>query len=169
MLFQGCVVDSIDNSAFEPATIIHDMITPIPECFRKFDFIFDGGCIGHIFSAPQVLENIINMLEVGGIFLSVTSNNNQSGHGFYQFSPEYFMRAFAEKYGMKVEALYLAELDTDIPTWIDVNNLDVRNEASFNNMKGVYIITIARKILLNRSSLLTDAPQQKVYEEIEWK
>ena len=109
------------------------------------------------------------MLEVGGIFLSVTSNNNQSGHGFYQFSPEYFLRAFAEKYGMKVEALYLAELDTDIPTWIDVNNLDVRNEASFNNTKGVYIITIARKISLNRSSLLTDAPQQKVYEEIEWK
>ena len=57
---------------------------------KKFDFILDGGTIEHIFNCPQVLDNIIYLLEIEGILCSITCNNNFSGHGFYQFSPDFF-------------------------------------------------------------------------------
>lgn len=162
-------VDSIDNSDYEKATIIHDMNKPYNSP-TKYNFIFDGGCIEHIFNIPQVLENIINMLEVNGIFCSVTVNNNFSGHGFYQFSPEIFSRVFIEKYGMKIEEIYLAKVNSSKINWVNVKNtISQRNEYKFNDNEQVYILTIAKKISNTRQSLLSNFPQQYNYEEFDWK
>lgn len=51
-------VDSIDCSSYENATIIHDMNERIPTfCglagMKKYDYIFDGGTIEHIFNIPR--------------------------------------------------------------------------------------------------------------------
>ena len=98
--FKDC--DSIDYSSYQGATIIHNMNKKLSSLFlKKYSFIFDGGTSEHIFNCPQVFQNIIDLLEVGGIVCSVVPNNNMSGHGMYQFSPEFFLSIFNEKYGMK--------------------------------------------------------------------
>jgi len=176
MLFQQfgfTITDSIDCSSYENATHIHDMNKPIPPTLTgPYDFIYDGGTIEHIFNIAQVLENVIDLLKVGGIFCSVTVNNNFSGHGIYQFSPEFFMTAFSERYGMKIHELYLAQVNSEKESWINVKTFnedgDGRSTQSFNSSKPVYIITIAEKVTNDRLSLLTSSPQQYSYEKIDW-
>jgi hypothetical protein len=164
-------IDSIDYSAYENANIIHDMNLPISnnDLLNKYQYIYDGGTIEHIFNTPQVCENIINLLDIGGIFLSVTCNNNLSGHGMYQFSPEFFMSAFSEKYGMKIISIYLAKVNSEVDNWIrcDTRN-SWRNMSKFNDNEEVYIITIAQKISNDRLSLITNSPQQYSYEKVDW-
>jgi len=166
-------VDSIDCSPYEGATIIHDMNKPIPEIMKqKYDYIYDGGTIEHVFNIAQVVDNISDMLKVGGIFCSVTVNNNFSGHGIYQFSPEFFMSAFSETYGMKVLELYLAKVNTPKEAWIDVKSLneagDGRNMKKFDDSEPVYIIAIVQKINDHRCSVITHSPQQYSYSQIDW-
>jgi hypothetical protein len=166
-------IDSLDNSSYEGADIIHNMNDPVPKSAKKYNYIFDGGTIEHIFNIAQVCENIIDLLEVGGIFCSVTTNNNFSGHGIYQFSPEFFLSAFSEKYGMKVLELYLAQVNSPYDMWINVNDFKKeeggRNCSRFNTSNQVYIVAIIQKISDTRLSLLTNAPNQYSYETIDWK
>lgn len=160
-------VDSIDNSDFEGATILHNMNHPI---YRDpYDFILDGGTIEHIFNTPQVCENIINLLNVGGVYLSITPNNNSSGHGIYQFSPEFYLTAFSEEYGMKVLELYLAKVGTGMEEWINVNSYQGgRNMTSFGTNEPVYTIAIVQKVSTKRKSLIHQSPNQYSYE-LDWK
>ena len=165
-------VDSIDNSPYENAKIIHNINLPIPSDSLKYDYIYDGGTTEHIFNAPQVCENIINMLEVGGIFCSVTVNNNFSGHGMYQFSPEFYLSAYTTKYGMEIQELYIAQNGSDFSTWINVNDFNHANGgrqcANFNNNREIYIISIIKKVSDVRESLITSPPNQYPYESIDW-
>jgi hypothetical protein len=164
-------VDSIDNSNYENATIIHNLNKPIP-LLEKYDFIFDGGTTEHIFNTAQVCENIINLLEIDGIYCAVVPNNNYSGHGIYQFSPEFFLSAYSKEYGMELCALYIAKNNSEINEWINVNYYDETNIGrtanSFNSLDEVYIIVIAKKISNNRLSLITDSPNQYSYKKFFW-
>jgi hypothetical protein len=174
--FQDC--DSIDNSLYEGATILHDMNKSLLSLFKKkYSFIFDGGTSEHIFNCPQVFQNIIDLLEVGGIICSVVPNNNMSGHGMYQFSPEFFLSIFNEKYGMKMKHLYLIECGNDAINGINVNGYDLkynlenekyRNNAKFQTLNGVYIVAIAQKINSNSKTLLENPPNQYSYENYSW-
>jgi hypothetical protein len=159
-------VDSMDNSLFEGATILHNMNLPVGE--MKYDFILDGGTIEHIFNAAQVCQNIIDMLEIGGVYVSITPNNNFSGHGMYQFSPEFYLSAFSKEYGMNVMELYLAKVGTGIEEWINVNSYQGgRNVTTFGTNEPVYIIAIIKKSLHGKNVLL-HPPNQYSYE-IDWK
>jgi hypothetical protein len=163
-------IDSIDYSSYEEANIIHDMNQPLPNNMKKYNYIYDGGTIEHIFNTPQVLQNIINLLEIDGIFCSVTCNNNLSGHGLYQFSPELFALAFSPNYGMCIKGMWIARNNSEVEEWIDITKYKMgdRNCTKLNTMDEVYIITIAQKIANNRLSLLTTPPYQSSYQLIEW-
>jgi hypothetical protein len=167
-------VESIDASSYEDATHIHDFNHLIPESFyNKYDTIIDGGTIEHIFNIPHVLDNIINMLSEDGIFISVTCNNNFSGHGFYQFSPEIFLSSFTSEYGMKIEKLYLAKNGDFSESWIDVNLQNSqptkRVETMIPGSPQTYIICIARKVSNIRKRVIEHYPQQFSYAEGDWK
>jgi hypothetical protein len=161
-------VDSMDNSDYEGASIIHNLNNPFNSS-KKYQYIYDGGTIEHIFNIPQVIENIIDMLDINGLFVSITCNNNFSGHGIYQFSPEFFLSSLNEKYGMKIESIYLGKVHTSFEEWIDVNDYkDGRNCTKFDDSEPVYILTIARKISNIRENLITNSPHQYSYEKIDW-
>lgn len=165
------VIDSIDNNKYENATIIQNLNKKIV-LEDEYDFIYDGGTSEHVFNIAQVLENIIENLKVGGIYCAVVPNNNQSGHGMYQFSPELYLSCFTEKYGMKILEMYIAENPSQKKDWIDVNHnkdfVSGRNTTKFDTNKEVYIIVISKKISENRSSLIQDPPNQYSYEGIDW-
>lgn len=104
------VIDSMDYSSFESATVVHDMNQPVPEhLWQRYSVVFDGGTLEHVYNFPQAIQNCMKMVEVGGYFLAVTPSNNMMGHGFYQFSPETFFRTFCEDNGFQIEKMYLNE------------------------------------------------------------
>ena len=166
--FGSEIVDSIDVSKYENCSIIHDLNYPI-NINKKYNFIYDGGCSEHIFNCPQAYQNFINLLDINGIFLGIVPNNNFSGHGFYQFSPEFFIQVFSDKYGMKLIDLYLAKINTPSNEWMKLDGIiHFRNETKFNDNEQVYIIVIAKKIK-NGKNLIENPPQQHNYENIDWK
>jgi SAM-dependent methyltransferase len=82
-------VQSLDVSSFEGATLIGDLNDPdgAGRLGQKFDFVFDGGTLEHVFHVPNALKNIHDLLRVGGCVLHWSPSNNHVDHGFYQFSP----------------------------------------------------------------------------------
>ena len=111
-------------------------------------------------------------MEIDGIYCAVVPNNNYSGHGIYQFSPEFFLSAYSKEYGMELLELYIAKNNTLKNEWINVNYYDIKNsgrtQSSFNSLHDVYIIAIAKKISNERLSLITHSPQQYSYKNIDW-
>lgn len=103
-------VCSIDYSDYQNVDVQHDLNQPIPDSLAgAFDSLVDGGTIEHIFDVKQVLENYMTMVKPGGHLFINTPANNLCGHGFYQFSPEFFYRVFAEDNGFRVCDVMLIE------------------------------------------------------------
>ncbi len=103
-------VDSIDQSEYEGATLVHDLNAPIPpEWEQRYDAIVDGGTLEHIFNFPVALANCMRMLRTGGRLFICTPANNQLGHGFYQFSPELFFRTLSREHGFEVERMFAVQ------------------------------------------------------------
>ncbi len=103
-------VASIDASDYEGARITHDMNLPIDEeLCERFDLVIDGGTMEHVFSPPVALANMMKMLNVGGTLIVWTPANNLCGHGFYQFSPEFFFSSLTESRGFTIETVSVVE------------------------------------------------------------
>src|SRR5262249_47756113 len=82
-------LDALDASPYEGASVIHDLNTPLPPALAgRYDCVFDGGTLEHVFNVPQALKNAMELARVQGHVLVTTPANNALGHGFYQFSPE---------------------------------------------------------------------------------
>jgi hypothetical protein len=84
-------VSSCDVSTYENARLILDLNAPVPaDLHDRFDLIYDGGTMEHIFNVPVVLANINAMLKTGGRVIHVSPTSNMVDHGFYCFSPTFF-------------------------------------------------------------------------------
>lgn len=82
-------METMDFSDYEGATILHDLNRlPPRKLEKKFDLIFDGGTIEHVFNVPAALEAMFRMLKPGGRLISANGLNGWYGHGMYQFNPE---------------------------------------------------------------------------------
>jgi SAM-dependent methyltransferase len=84
-------VESIDIDDYESATHMLNLNNDVPDIFfERFDVIYDGGTLEHIFNFPNCLKNIYRMLKPGGMIIHHLPCNNWVDHGFYQFSPTLF-------------------------------------------------------------------------------
>jgi hypothetical protein len=101
-------VDSMDVSAYEGATVLHDLNQPVPAHLKgAYSVVFDGGTLEHIFNFPQAVRNCMEMTAVGGHLLLCSPANNEMGHGFYQFSPELWYRVLSPENGFTVERMLM--------------------------------------------------------------
>lgn len=82
-------VESLDIDQREGASHAFDLNEhKLPKGLQsKFDAIFDGGTLEHIYDVPQALSNSLRMLRRPGVFWHIGPMNNYVDHGFYQFSP----------------------------------------------------------------------------------
>jgi SAM-dependent methyltransferase len=102
-------LEAIDASDFEGAQIIHDMNEPLPEILHgQYDAVIDGGTLEHVFNVPIAFRNAMDAVKVGGHFFAFLPANNWCGHGFYQYSAEFFYRVFSAENGFKVIRLMVA-------------------------------------------------------------
>lgn len=101
--FQQANIHAMDVNQFEGAEIIHDLNVPVGESLRaRFDVIFDGGTIEHVFSPKDSLFNICRMSKLGGLVINLTPYDYVN-HGFLNFTAEIFrdcygMNGFKEVY-----------------------------------------------------------------------
>jgi SAM-dependent methyltransferase len=89
---------SLDNSKFEGAEYIFDLNNNIlPENLKeKFDVIIDHGTLEHVFHFPNALNNIFQMLKIGGRVIHSSPGENYFDHGFYMFSPTIFYDFYSQ-------------------------------------------------------------------------
>lgn len=125
---QGCLSDtsffsllgfdevvSLDVSDYEGVDLVHDFNQPIPDALReRFDVVFEGGTIQHIYDQRQVFENIHDALKPGGrVIHAMSPSNNHVDLGFYMFSPTLFADAYST-FGYTIDAFYLFDY---VPYW----------------------------------------------------
>jgi hypothetical protein len=107
-------VESIDYDDYEQPTHILDFNKEVPEEYNeRYDVIYDGGTLEHIFNLPQCLRNIYKMLKPNGIIIHGTLPvNNWVDHGFYQFSPTLFHDYYSQN-EWEIVRSYIFELPRD--------------------------------------------------------
>jgi hypothetical protein len=113
----------LDASSYEGATILHDLNFPIPQSIKnQFSTVIDIGTSEHIYNIPQALQNLKDLCKINGHLLMVSPANNWLGHGFYQFSPELFFRAFDKSSGFEIKKLFLIKLKLTGDVWYELND-----------------------------------------------
>ena len=105
----GCQsVTAIDASDYEGAQLVHDMNQPIPpEWELQFSAVIDGGSLEHIYFATTAIANAMRLTSIGGWLFIASVANNHCGHGFYQFSPEWFFRTLSAENGFQLQDVLL--------------------------------------------------------------
>jgi hypothetical protein len=156
---------SVDASDYEGASLICDLNRPLNAAPQeKFDFIFDGGTTEHIYDVAQVQKNIAAMLKDGGTYVGACPANCESGHGFYQFSPEFYYRSL-QAAGFHIERLYLSAAQFPAQ-WYSVKDPDdIGGRITFRSAEPVYALVIARKGGRKASDA---SPMQSDYEKGNW-
>lgn len=162
-------VEALDYSDYEGAQHVHDMNEPIAEELAgRFDVVYDGGALEHIFNFPVAISNLMRMTRVGGRVFMSTPANNFFGHGFYQFSPELMFRVFAPENGFEivtvqvVEARYPSpELTRNRRAYEVADPALVHCRVGLLSARPVLMLVEARK--LEHKALFTRAPLQSDY------
>jgi hypothetical protein len=160
-------VDALDISGFEGATLIHDLNRPLPEDMAgRFSVVFDGGTLEHVFHCTTALASYMALPRMGGHLLIAVPANNEMGHGFYQFSPEFFFRTLTPENGYRLCGLFL------VPMFADADWLRARDPATAGRRVGFnaprkpsYLFVIAQRV--ERAPAFAQTPQQSDYSA-EW-
>ena len=155
-------MDVMDVSDYEGGTVIHDLNDPVAGSLHgKYDCVFDGGSLEHVFNFPVALKNCMEMVKVGGSFITITPANNYCGHGFYQFSPELFYTALSPLNGFKVERLLFAYRDQ----WYAPRTFEeVKARILLVTGEPVQIFVSARRI--EQKAIFQNWPQQPDYVQV---
>ena len=154
-------VSSLDNSDFEGAEIVWDLNLPLNDSFvERFDVVFDGGTMEHVFNTKQVLENIGKLLKIGGLAIHEVPSSNSINHGFYSFSPTLFQDYYSKLDYEIIEILLVVKKRYKAKIY-QYSPRDRNTEIPENwGNKNVNVWCVARK----RSDTVTsDFPQQTKY------
>lgn len=141
-------VDSLDYSGYEHANIIHDLNQSIGGHLKgKYSVVFDGGTLEHVFNFPVAIRNCMDLLQVGGHFVSITPANNQMGHGFYQFSPELFFSIFTERTGFEIKSMLMrTDSGKESQIYQVADPHEVNSRVSVTNSFPTFLMVVAKKI-----------------------
>ena len=155
-------ISSLDASPFEGAEYVHDLNQPVGDALKqKFDLVFDGGTLEHVFNFPVALQNCMEVLREGGSLVIHTVANNWCGHGFYQFSPELFYNVLSADNGFEVERMVLHVVGP-YSRWYEVANpQEIRSRVEVFNSFPLQLLVLARRRRV--VPLFTKAPQQGDY------
>jgi len=113
-------MQSADYSDYEKPSFVVDLNKPVDQSLHsKFDFIFDGGTIEHVFNVPVAFASVFDMLQPGGTFVTVNGLNSFWAHGMYQFGPELIYSYWKRAKGCVVERCRA------VPTNPDFRSIDL--------------------------------------------
>lgn len=144
--FNATDVDSIDNSDYEDASIIYDYNNPIPDVLKEqYDTVIDFGCSEHIFNVAQAFKNTIDVCKLEGIILHVLPADGFSGHGFYQYSAEFFFSLYSKENGFEETEIFISDLYNP-QKWYAVKKPSNGERINIRTRSETYIIVRTKKI-----------------------
>jgi len=154
-------VSSLDNSDYEGAEIVWDLNLPLNDSFaERFDVVFDGGTMEHVFNTKQVLENIGKLLKIGGLAIHEVPSSNSVNHGFYSFSPTLFQDYYS-KLDYEIIEIMLVVKKRHKAKIYQYSPRDRNTEIPQNwGNKNVNVWCVARK---RSDMVISDFPQQTTY------
>src|SRR5690606_15805740 len=89
---------------------IHDLTLPVPSKLKaQWDMLVDVGTLEHIFDPISAVMNYRDLVRENGSLILIVPSNNQSGHGLYQFSPEFAFVIFSRENGWNLRTVMVAE------------------------------------------------------------
>ena len=158
--FGSTQVDILDIDDYEGANIIHDLNIKIPEKLEnKYDTILDFGTLEHIFDVKTAIENISLMSKKNGMILHVSPTNNFCGHGFYQFSPEFFNTVYSLNKSYKNTEIFLSNT-YDSKNWYKLKEF---NNKRINIQSDQETYVLCKTIIVNKN--ISNQLQQSDYKE----
>ena len=103
-------ITSLDYEAVAGSGIVVDLNRrPLPEsCRGRFDIVFDGGTMEHVFHVPNLLANVVDLLAEGGRVIHANPSSNSVDHGFYCFSPCLYFEYYSANH-FELEAVKLLD------------------------------------------------------------
>jgi SAM-dependent methyltransferase len=162
--FDATRVESIDKSAYEKATHIHDFNEPLPgDLYQKYDTVLDMGTLEHIYNAPQAFKNCSQLCKRGGQLLHVLPANNFCGHGLWQFSPELFFSLYCKSNGYIETEVFLADL-ANTAKWYRVKEPAAGERVNVSSSTPLYVLV---RTVLSRTDFSHTEVQQLHYVH-EW-
>lgn len=88
----GNALSELDISDYQGADLIQNLSEKLNEDYKgEFDIVLDAGTIEHVSDMKMFLINIFDLLKEDGHFIFGTVTNNWIDHGFFQFSPTFFI------------------------------------------------------------------------------
>jgi len=171
------IVDSVDASDFEGATIVHDMNIDIEhskvykQVLGAYDAVIDSGSLEHVFNVPIALKNCMKLVKPGGFLCLASVTNNYCGHGFYQFSPELYFRILQPENGFDdLEVLLLCHPypGAELSRWQKI--YQVKDPIQVGNRVGLVsrnpVMIIASAIRKSDDEIFRAIPQQSDYQKL---
>lgn len=99
---------SLDVSDYQQSEIICNLNHPLPsQHVGQYDVVFDGGTLEHLSNLSTALTNIFGLLGEGGIYYFGVPCNNWVDHGFFQFSPTFFVDLCIDNQQLKLLGLHV--------------------------------------------------------------
>lgn len=161
--FGATRVDSMDKSAYEKATHIHDLNEPLPaHLYQKYDTVLDMGTLEHIYNAPQAFKNCSQFCKPGGQILHVLPANNFCGHGLWQFSPELFFSLYCQSNGYSDTEVFIADL-TNTAKWYQVKEPTAGKRVNVWSSTPLYVLV--RTVLSTTDFSHSDVQQMHYVHE----
>ena len=157
-------IDELDFNNYEDANLIYDL-NEIIKVEKKYDFIFDGGTIEHIFDIKNSMTNIVNFLKIGGNVMHSFPLNGWINHGYYNFSPCMF-NEFYKQNGFDNFKFYTIEsykfAKPELQKYTKVENIysDFNNDAEIKKTLGVFV---AKKVSEKKINCPTQATYNNAY------
>ncbi len=136
---------SIDASRYEGATFVADLNEPInDESIGGYDTVLDFGTLEHVFDVRTAFANVGSLARIGGTIAHVLPANQQCGHGFYQFSPEFFYALYAPEGGYEGTEVYVVrQFMPDY--WYPVTRPSDGTRALITSSDSLYVVCITQK------------------------
>jgi hypothetical protein len=162
---------AIDVSAYEGAGVVHDMNEPIAaELHCRYHVCVDGGSLEHVFRPDRALANAMRITAVGGRLIIWAPANNLCGHGFYQFSPEFFFSALREPAGFALSDVHVVECVYPAVSLVPPRRAyrvrdprELRERVGVQSRRPLMLLVSATK-LHHVEEPFADAPRQSDYE-----
>jgi len=162
-------IDVCDASDYEGANIILDLNSPPPKSMTEsYSCVIDLGTLEHVFHYSKALETAMSCVAKDGHLIIATPANNFMGHGFYQLSPELFLRALSPANGFKIATMILADQYEESPWYeIDLDHRPSELAKRFTpptNWAATYLMILARREVIK--PIFAMPPQQESYESM---
>ena len=154
------LVDSLDASDFEGATVVHDLNLPAPTTLvGRYTAVIDAGTVEHVFNVPEALRTAMSLVAQGGHLVLMAPCNNNPGHGFYQFTPELVFRSLSASNGFAVVRCLLKEVRG---RWYDVADpASLGRRREFRTRRSTYLFVVAERVSV--VPIFAEWPQQRDY------